>query len=80
MRLIQFENTIGQRQVGLVEGGQVQVLRGTRNTRELALAAIRGKCSLQDEVASRGTKPGPDYQQLLTATVQQSKGQRSSSR
>ncbi|MDO8711698.1 MULTISPECIES: AraD1 family protein [Pseudomonas] len=65
MRLIQFENTAGERQVGLVEGSQVEVLQGTRSTRELALAAIRAQRSLQEEVALRGTEPGPDYAQLL---------------
>ena len=65
MRLIQFENTAGERQVGLVDGAQVLVLKGTRSTRELALAAIRGKHSLQEEVALRGTEPGPEYAQLL---------------
>src|SRR3990167_8523866 len=65
MRLIQFENTAGERQVGLVEGSQVQVLQGTRSTRELALAAIRAQRSLQEEVALRRTEPGPDYAQLL---------------
>ena len=65
MRLIQFENTQGERQVGVVEGPRVLVLNDTRSTRELALAAIRGQCSLQDEVAQRGTQPGPDYAQLL---------------
>jgi hypothetical protein len=61
MRLIQFENTAGERHVGLVDGPLVQVLRDTRNTRELALAAIRAGRSLQEEAALRGTEPGPDY-------------------
>ena len=65
MRLIQFENTAGERHVGLVDGPLVQVLRDTRNTRELALAAIRAGRSLQEEAALRGTEPGPDYAQLL---------------
>ena len=65
MRLIQFENTAGERQVGLVDGAQVQVLKGTRSTRELALAAIRAQRSLQEEVAQRRTEPGPDYAHLL---------------
>ena len=41
MRLIQFETPDGQRQVGLIDGVQVQTVRDTRTTRELALAAIR---------------------------------------
>ena len=69
MRLIQFENTQGERQVGVVEGPRVRVLNDTRSTRELALAAIRAQRSLQDEVARRGTEPGPDYAQLLGLAV-----------
>lgn len=67
MRLIQFENSAGERQVGVVEGGQVRVLRETRSTRELALAAIRAGRSLQDEVLARGDEPGPSYGELLAA-------------
>ena len=67
MRLIQFENGVGERQVGVVEGNQVQVLCNTRSTRELALAAIRAGRSLRDEVLKRGCEPGPDYSQLLEA-------------
>lgn len=65
MRLIQFQNTAGQRQVGLVEGSQVHVVRNTVSTRELALAAIRASHGLQEQVALRGTELGPDYAELL---------------
>ncbi|MDR9865779.1 MULTISPECIES: AraD1 family protein [Pseudomonas] len=65
MRLIQFENTAGQRQVGLVEGSQVHVVRNTVSTRELALAAIRARHGLPEQVALRGTELGPDYAELL---------------
>ncbi|MCE4053163.1 AraD1 family protein [Pseudomonas sp. Au-Pse12] len=65
MRLIQFASSTGQRQVGVVEGQQLRVLRDTVSTRELALAAIRNQCSLQQEAQRRGTDPGPDYGQLL---------------
>ena len=65
MHLIQFENTDGERQVGLVAGAQILVVRDTRSTRELALAAIRSQRNLQEEVALRGTEPGPDYATLL---------------
>ena len=65
MHLIQFENTDRERQVGLVAGAQILVVRDTRSTRELALAAIRAQRSLQEEVAQRGTEAGPDYAQLL---------------
>ncbi|WP_085728888.1 AraD1 family protein [Pseudomonas sp. R37(2017)] len=65
MRLIQFENTDGQRQVGVVDGSQVQVLKDTRTTRELALAAIRARHSLAEEVILRGSEASLDYAQLL---------------
>ena len=65
MRLIQFENEAGQRQVGVVDGDRINVVRGTASTRELALAAIAAQHSLEQEVASRGVEPGPNYRQLL---------------
>ena len=65
MRLIQFEDTNGQRQVGLVDGALVRVLRDTRSTRELALAAIRAHHGLAQEVALRGTDAGPEDATLL---------------
>lgn len=65
MRLIQFENTQGQRYVGCVDGAQIQVVRDTLYTRELALSAIRNGVSLRDEVARRGTDAGPLYADLL---------------
>lgn len=64
MRLIQFEDPQGQRQVGCVDGAQIQVVRDTRSTRELALSAIRNGISLRDEVARRGTDAGPLYAEL----------------
>jgi hypothetical protein len=65
MRLIQFENDHGQRQVGLVDGDQVSVVANTGSTRELALAAIRGQRRLEDEVRARGSQLGPLYAELL---------------
>ena len=64
MRLIQFEDPQGQRQVGCVDGAQIQVVRDTRSTRELALSAIRNGVSLRDEVFRRGTDAGPLYAEL----------------
>lgn len=64
MRLIQFESSEGQRQVGVVEGDAIRTVRGITSTRELALAAIRAGRSLQDEVNSRGTEAGPAYADL----------------
>lgn len=65
MRLIQFESSTGQRQVGIIDGDQVQVLRATQSTRELALAAIRAGHTLQVEVNQRGVEAGPGYRELL---------------
>lgn len=65
MRLIQFENSAGQRLVGRVEGSRVQVLRNTSNTRELALAAIRNQRGLEQEAQARGSEAGPVYAELL---------------
>lgn len=55
MRLIQFEDSAGQRRVGVVEGDSIQVVNGTSSTRTLALAAIANGHSLQQEVQSAGT-------------------------
>ncbi|MBJ9975495.1 FAH family protein [Pseudomonas sp. S75] len=54
MRLIQFETATGERQVGVVEGEQIQAVRHTTHMRELALAAIRNSRSLCAEVLERG--------------------------
>lgn len=67
MRLIQFENDAGQRQVGVVEGECVQVVNDIASTRELALSAIRQRRSLAAEVAARGTQAGPVYAALLAS-------------
>jgi hypothetical protein len=67
MRLIQFENDAGQRQVGVVEGECVQVVNDIASTRELALSAIRQRRSLAAEVAARGTQAGPVYATLLAS-------------
>jgi hypothetical protein len=64
MRLIQFESTSGQRQVGVVDGDAVRTVRGVASTRELALAAIRAGRSLQSEIDSRGSDAGPAYAEL----------------
>ncbi|MCQ4280444.1 FAH family protein [Pseudomonas stutzeri] len=67
MRLIQFENEQGLRQVGVVDGGQIEVLRGVRSTRELALSAIRNQCSLAAEIDMHARDSGPAYRELLDA-------------
>lgn len=65
MRLIQFETADGLRQVGLIEGEQVQRVRNATSTRALALDAIAAGRNLRDEVLARGTEPGPAYRELL---------------
>ena len=46
MRLIQFEDSTGQRRVGVVEGDSIQQVNGISSTRALALAAIENGRSL----------------------------------
>lgn len=65
MRLVQFENDAGQRQVGRVEGYRLHVLRNTASTRELALAAIDNQRGLQQEALARGSDSSLDYARLL---------------
>ncbi|KTC36902.1 FAH family protein [Pseudomonas sp. ABAC61] len=65
MRLVQFENDAGQRQVGRVEGDRLHVLRNTASTRELALAAIDNQRGLQQEALARGSDSSLDYARLL---------------
>lgn len=67
MRLIQFENEQGQRQVGVVGGERIAVVRGMSSTRELALAAIRTGNSLAAQIDVQGYDAGPAYRQLLEA-------------
>ncbi|WP_339489954.1 AraD1 family protein [Pseudomonas sp. EL_65y_Pfl2_R95] len=67
MRLIQFETQQGQRQVGVVNGERIDVVRGTRSTRELALTAIRNQRNLQAQVEAQGVDAGPLYRELLDA-------------
>lgn len=67
MRLIQFENEQGQRQVGVVGAERIEVLRGVSSTRELALTAIRNGNSLAAQIDAQGCDAGPSYRQLLEA-------------
>ncbi|AHL75882.1 FAH family protein [Stutzerimonas stutzeri] len=67
MRLIQFENEQGQRQVGVVVGERIDMLRSVSSTRELALAAIRNGNSLAAQIDAQGCDAGPSYRQLLDA-------------
>lgn len=66
MRLIQFEDSTGQRRVGVVEGDSIQQVNGISSTRALALAAIANGRSLLQEVKVMGTALGPEgYTGLL---------------
>ncbi|MCQ4316356.1 FAH family protein [Stutzerimonas zhaodongensis] len=67
MRLIQFENEQGHRQVGVVAGERIEVLAGVGSTRELALEAIRGQRSLGEQIQMAERQPGPPYRDLLEA-------------
>jgi hypothetical protein len=67
MRLIQFEDEQGRRHVGLVADERIEVLAGVGSMRELAMAAIRGQRSLDDEIQARGREAGPLYRDLLEA-------------
>ena len=65
MRLIQFENEQGQRQVGVVTGERISVVKGIGSTRELALQAIRNGRGLIAEIEDLGVEAGPAYAELL---------------
>jgi hypothetical protein len=67
MRLIQFENENGLRKVGVINGDRVEALRNVGSTRELALAAIRNKRSLVEEIDAFERDSGPVYRELLDA-------------
>src|SRR5690606_10939279 len=65
MRLIQFENEQGQRQVGVVGDARISVVKGVSSTRELALQAIRNGHGLYAEVKGLGVEKGPSYDELV---------------
>ena len=65
MRLIQFEDSTGQRRVGVVEGDSIQQVNGTSSTRALALAAIANGRSLLQEVKAVGTALGSESYTVL---------------
>ncbi|MFN9584332.1 MAG: FAH family protein, partial [Pseudomonadaceae bacterium] len=65
MRLIQFENEQGQRQVGVIGEARVSVIKGVATTRELALQAIRNGHGLIAEIERLGVEPGPVYAELI---------------
>ena len=65
MRLIQFEDSTGQRRVGVVEGDSIQQVNGISSTRALALAAIANGRSLLQEVKAVGTALGSESYTVL---------------
>jgi len=67
MRLIQFENEQGQRQVGVVNGERIEVLSDVCSTRALALAAIRAQRGLVSQIENQARESGPLYRALLDA-------------
>ncbi len=68
MRLIQFEDSQGQRRVGVIEGDKVLLVSEATSTRTLALAAIANGRSLVSEIEQRGYCPATEsYTQLLQA-------------
>lgn len=69
MQIIQYKNTSGQRQVGVVDADQVRTVAAVTSVHELALAAIRSAHSLAAEVETRGTFDEPDTLSELLATA-----------
>ncbi|NIE73315.1 FAH family protein [Pantoea sp. Ap-967] len=65
MRLIQFEQENGKRQVGVVEGATVTVVRGVETTWELARQAINQRKTLSALIAELGLESEHDYTKLL---------------
>lgn len=69
MRLIQFSNTAGQRQVGVLgdDGQQVNIIQGVASTYALATSAIRAGRSLAEEIGQHTMTVAPDtYATLLS--------------
>ncbi|MEZ4862347.1 MAG: AraD1 family protein [Caldilineaceae bacterium] len=69
MRLVQFQTTAGQRQVGCVsdDGATLQVVRDSAYVRDLALAAYRAGQSLADTVTARLGEERVDYAAVIAA-------------
>ncbi|MBN6772842.1 FAH family protein [Pseudomonas granadensis] len=65
MHLVQFELTNGERRVGVVDNGQVREVQGARSVRDLALAAIEARCTLEQHVQTLGFGADHDYPELL---------------
>ncbi|MBV2179982.1 AraD1 family protein [Castellaniella sp. MT123] len=69
MRLIQFTDTTGQRQVGMLgtDDQQVNIIQGVSSTYDLAMAAIRAGRSLAEEVARHDLTPARESCATLLA-------------
>ncbi|QRK86466.1 FAH family protein [Pseudomonas granadensis] len=65
MHLVQFELTNGERRVGVVDNGQVREVQGARSVRDLALAAIEARRTLEQHVQTLGFGADHDYPELL---------------
>jgi len=65
MHLVQFELTNGERRVGVVDNGRVREVQGARSVRDLALAAIEARNTLEQHVQTLGFGADHDYPELL---------------
>jgi len=65
MHLVQFELTNGERRVGVVDQARVREVQGARSVRELALAAIEARSTLEQHVQTLGFAAEHDYSELL---------------
>lgn len=65
VKLIQYEDTQGQRFVGLVDDGAIRPLSEVSNTRELALRAIESGTALVDLVAQLVSDEAEDYAAII---------------
>jgi len=65
MHLVQFELTNGERRVGVVDKARVREVQGARSVRDLALAAIEARSTLEQHVQTLGFGADHDYPELL---------------
>ncbi|WP_247269000.1 MULTISPECIES: AraD1 family protein [Pseudomonas] len=65
MHLVQFELINGERRVGVVDNGLIREVQDARSVRDLALAAIEARTTLEQAVQTHGLGISHDYAQLL---------------
>lgn len=65
MHLVQFELNDGERRVGVVDNGLIREVQDARSVRNLALAAIEARSTLEQQVQTHGLGISHDYAQLL---------------